>query len=303
MTDDFDPLPPDEPGHPPALAPEPAPAPDPIFSAPPPPPPPPRRSPFPLVLGLLFLAAMAGAWVMHVQDVPAAASPAAAPATAESKPADEPKKDAAAPAPTPAAAEDTKALKDEVAALSRKVAELRDKVEAMPKPAPAPDLKPIESKLDELAKADAAVADLPKQVGALDEKVAALTKDLDSTKTDLAKVRDQAAKPAAAAAASPLVPDAEMAPAVELFKQKKYQDASTAFTKLAEAYPDDARAWYYATLAKGLATKDWDVNLVMKGVAREKAGTPDKAAIDSAFADLDKTTGKDWLAYYRAQAK
>jgi hypothetical protein len=210
----------------------------------------------------------------------------------------------------PSTGDELKAIKDEVASLTKQVGQLGDRVEAMPKTASAPDLKPIESRLDELTKADAAVADLPKQVGSLDEKVAALAKEVDTTKADLAKLREQPSRPAEARAADadagPIVPDLGTTKAVEAFKRKDYKAASTSFAKLAESHPDDARVWYYAALANGLLTSEWrgqTEELVKKGVAREKAGTPDKAAIDSAFAGLDKATGKDWLSYYRAQAK
>jgi hypothetical protein len=56
---------------------------------------------------------------------------------------------------------------------------------------------------------------------------------------------------------------------------------------------------------KGLATSQWRgevEELVNKGVEREQAGTPGTAAIDAAFAGLSKTTGKDWLSFYRQRA-
>jgi hypothetical protein len=41
---------------------------------------------------------------------------------------------------------------------------------------------------------------------------------------------------------------------------------------------------------------------VAEGMAREKAGKPEKAKIDAAFSDLTTATGKDWLAFYRNRA-
>jgi hypothetical protein len=253
---------------------------------------------------------MAGAWAMHFRDKPVAASPAATLGGPKGRHAEGPVKDSAKTPAAPSTDEEFKAIKDEVASLTERVGQLGDRVKEMPKPEPAPDLKPIESRLDELAKTNAAVADLPKQVGALGEKVSALSRDLDAAKADLARLREQPSRPAeartAAADSSPIVPDLATTKAVEAFKRTDYKEASTAFAKLAESHPDDARVWYYAALANGLDTKNWrgqTEELVKKGVAREKAGTPDKAAIDSAFAGLDKATGKDWLAYFRAQAK
>jgi len=67
--------------------------------------------------------------------------------------------------------------------------------------------------------------------------------------------------------------------------------------------PDDARVWYYAALAHGFATKQWNEDgagrLVEKGIERERAGTPPKPVIDETFKGLTSATGKDWLAGYR----
>ncbi len=92
---------------------------------------------------------------------------------------------------------------------------------------------------------------------------------------------------------------------VEFFQKKNYAEASEFFAGLTKTQPDDARVWYYAALSRGLATRDWKgqtERLATQGVAREKAGKPDKPRIDAAFADLTPETGKDWLAYYRRRA-
>ncbi len=92
---------------------------------------------------------------------------------------------------------------------------------------------------------------------------------------------------------------------VELFHEKSYDQASEVCAGLIKTQPDDARVWYYAVLSRGLATRDWKGEtewLVTQGVAREKAGKPDKPRIDAAFADLTPETGHDWLAFYRRRA-
>jgi len=96
-----------------------------------------------------------------------------------------------------------------------------------------------------------------------------------------------------------------MAQAVDLFKRGKNLEAKDAFARLQTATPDDARVWYYSALANGLATRDWkgeSERLVTTGVEKEKAGSPDKAKIDAAFAELTTNTGKDWLSYFRSRA-
>lgn len=91
----------------------------------------------------------------------------------------------------------------------------------------------------------------------------------------------------------------------ELFRNGKYKDALGVFNKLELSNPDDARVWYYAALCYGLLTNHWEgstAELVMKGIERERAGTPDSGQIDAAFKDLTETTGKTWLEEYRKHA-
>jgi len=103
------------------------------------------------------------------------------------------------------------------------------------------------------------------------------------------------------------VDDAKLSQGIELFKQGKYNDAYAYFEKLKQTHPDDARVWYYAALSSGISTRKWVEDsearrLVLKGVEREKAGTPPAPEIDAAFRDLTKMTGKEWLEYYRKDA-
>jgi chaperonin cofactor prefoldin len=93
---------------------------------------------------------------------------------------------------------------------------------------------------------------------------------------------------------------------VSLFQDKKYGEAYAAFRRLLQSQPDDARFWYYGAISYGLTNGDWGrvtQSMAEEGVAREKAGKPAKAAIDSAFAGLTRETGKDWLDFYRRRAQ
>ena len=94
-------------------------------------------------------------------------------------------------------------------------------------------------------------------------------------------------------------------PGIEQFEKKQYKEAFESFSNLAQSKPEDARVWYYDARARGFATGDWKgetEKLVMRGVDREKAGSPPKPEIDEAFKGLTHETGKDWLSFYRRRA-
>jgi hypothetical protein len=245
---------------------------------------------FPIVLGILVVGALLAAWQLQGRTEKPPATTGAAPA-------------ASAPATPPAATEeDVKALRSEVEALTKRL-------DAMPKPQPAPDLAPIQSKVDEAAKSAEKVDAVAKKVDDLDGRLGNADKAIESLRGDVASLRDQLAKkpePAAEGAASTPSGDEVMNQGMAQFQQGKFAEARDSFRKLETSHPDDARVWYYAALANGFATGKWDgetQRLVTKGVEREKAGTPKTADIDAAFKSLTEARGKKWLDAYRAQAK
>lgn len=267
------------------------------------------HSPFPFVAGGIALIILLVSCFSPGGPFAAAPTPAATPPAPAAEPAakEEP---AATPAAKPATSAEVLAvqtkLQEELDSLAKHVDSLQTLVDAMAKAKPAPDLEGIQAKVDELAKVAETVTPLPKTVGALGDRLGTADKAIEELRAELASLKEEIKK--AAAPPEPTKPDvaAALAPASELFKQTKYADALASFKKVAEANPDDARAWYYAALANGFATGKWDgetVTLVTKGIDREKAGTPDAAQIDAAFAGLTAATGKDWLAGYRARAK
>ncbi len=255
----------------------------------------------------------------------------------------EKKTEAPAPSPAPAAASEAKpaapdataalpghveGLTTELQGLGKRLNDLQKQVGEMPKPAPAPDLKPVEAKVDALAKrldgvsspdpkgiedqvakATAAQAD---SLAKLSAQASALEKALADQKGEIASLRDQVkslseTKPAPApAAAANGAADADFARAVDLYKKGQYAPARDAFAKLQESSPNDARVWYFGALSTGSATNVWTgetERLVTKGVDLEKAGSPDAAKINSAFADLNPPAVKTWLDFYRAKAR
>ena len=220
--------------------------------------------------------------------------------------------------------------------LADKLDQLQSRVEAIPKPSPPPDIEPLRSKLssvDVLSKKVDALGErldfLPKKIDKDSKEIADLTakieeaqKTMGSLRSELTARRDSstnrgnetasrvAMKPAEAGAMASghednVAMQALLTPGVELFEKKQYKEASEEFNNLARTKPEDARVWYYAALARGFATGDWKgetERLVMRGVDREKAGTPPKPEIDETFKGLTHETGKDWLSFYRRRA-
>ena len=131
----------------------------------------------------------------------------------------------------------------------------------------------------------------------------------DGTTIDLPTIdRPQPPTDAASHPDAPAVIDLQTMtdPALErglaLFRRGDYLEARDIFRKVAEARPEDARAWYLEALADGLTTGSWSgrpERLVGEGLARERAGTPPTSVIDATLADLTDAQGRDWLAARR----
>ncbi len=265
------------------------------------------RSIFPAVLGVLFLGAIVGSVVM--ERMPAPPAQAAQTTTASEASTSTPPKTESA---TPPGGDDVKALQ-------ARVEELTKKLDAMPKPEPAPDLKPIQDKLDTLSKAVESSGDAPKKVEeivgmlpTMEKELAAVKAENEALKAQVAALDDKmkampapttspAANPAEAAKPAPPAMSESLTEGVALFKQNKFADALTALKK----DPKDARALDFAALASGFATNNWKgeaVELATQGVQAEKAGSPPKPEIDAAFAGLTDAQGKAWLDFYRKVA-
>ena len=225
----------------------------------------------------------------------AAATPTPAPTpTPTTAPAPDP-----TPSPTELLAGELKSTQDRLTALS-------EKIEALPKPEPPADLKPLEDKVAEQAKSLETMVPLPEKLGKVEESVVGLNTLVTSIKSDLDALKEEIKKTnealaaLATKAAEPAKPS-EFDSAAGLFQSGKYKDAQAIFAKLAAENPTDARVFYYAALANGSANNVWNgetETLVNKGIELEKAGTPKVAEIDAAFADLLPQL-KTWLGAYR----
>ncbi len=269
-------------------------------------------------------------------------SPSTPAPTAEARPATEarpePAAAAAGPRPGPAPAADPPRADAAVAGIAGRLDALEAKVDATPIAGLSTELAGLKARvaaIDDRTKAGTAqgraIADLEARVTALDrdarsvrdelnaarspaggdQAVAAVDRRVAAVKAEVDSLRDafrgiEKAATATAPAAKEPRREPDLGPALALFRDKKYAAASEAFRALTGSFPEDARAWYYAAIANGLATGQWRGEteaMVGRGVEREKAGTPHAAAIDASVAALDKASGGEWLAFYRRRAR
>ncbi len=272
----------------------------------------PSRPIFPILMGLIVIGLIGAAWYFGL--VPGRDQGQGA-ADEGGQEASAPAAETPAPASAPALAAETVSRQD-LDALSQRLDELQTRLDALPKPEPPPDLGPLETKVNALAKVSDELDALSKTVKTLDDRIAdnetsvgrvrsdvgALRAEVDLLKGDVAAMKSAAAARAVPAAGL----GSSLARGGGRYKQRKYAEARDVFQSLQKSHPNDARVWYYSALATGFATGQWtgEANrLAQKGVELERAGTPGAAAIDAAFADLVTANGKDWLAAYRARVR
>ncbi|APW58952.1 Potassium-transporting ATPase KdpC subunit [Paludisphaera borealis] len=229
---------------------------------------------------------------------------------------------AAPPAPV---AEAVSAITASLNALSSRVDTLQERVGAAPDANAATEVKDLRARVDRITDDLSPTAESVRRMDELVKRVATLGRDLDAVRSEakLARGGDPSAESdkkiqairmevqslkgsfmrleAASRDAKAQPPGLD--PAVKLFQSKQYAESARAFRALTLSHPDDARVWYFAALAQGLSTSQWQgaevLELVHKGGEREQAGTPSSETIDKAFAGLTGETGRDWLAYYR----
>lgn len=270
----------------------------------------PRKPLFPWVLATTGLAVLALAWIATKGDLgaPAAAPPQAAPNEANQF-------------ETAVAAihDDFKSLTQRVDAFQKSLDGLKKQIDDLPKPPEMPDLKPIETRLAALEhlpeKLHAATKGTEKSVTELRHEVTGIKGSLEKSQAGLQAVEEHIKKVTAAASernespaeatAKPRLAGDDLLRGVGLFKQAQYPGAAAEFRKLSEQYPRDARVWYYAALSNGFTTGNWQgetLQFANRGVELEKAGTPDRAAIDAALNGLAPQTAQ-WIAAFRARAR
>jgi chaperonin cofactor prefoldin len=218
--------------------------------------------------------------------------------------------------------------------LSDQYKQLQARLESMPKPTARAELASLAEKVahvDGLTQQVEAIRKqldpLPEQIGQFGHKITELEGKLEEQHHQASALREQApagGRPEGASSradrASPgeetettssasekgATADSTFEFGLSQFRQKKYKEAYDVFRRILQSHREDARVWYYAALSYGLGTGDWGrmtESMVEEGLSREKAGRPQKSAIDSAVAGLTKETGQDWLAFYRRRVQ
>ena len=192
-------------------------------------------------------------------------------------------------------------------------------------PEPPAELAELRAELGRLRATAGDLASLPGEVRQIDDRVKNVSATLKNVHEEMAALRARTEKPPAPVSA-PVAHDADRAvtlaaaedastPAdevrtqlqagIKLFRRNRFTEALGVFNRLELTNPDDARVWYYAALSLGFATNQWTggtLQLVEKGIERERAGTPSTSTIDAAFSDLAPALGREWLGEYRRRA-
>jgi hypothetical protein len=208
---------------------------------------------------------------------------------------------------------DLDAIRAGLEAISKRLDEFGERLDSLPKPEPPPDLGPIRTQIENVAKETARLAAVPESVRKLEERVGTLDETLGTIRTDVEALGDRVKALEARPAAAPV--EAKPDPArvaeqarergVALYQKGKFADARAAFVQGAEANPKDARLWYLAALANGFATRDWGgetERLVRRGIEAEKGQAVPRAEIDAEFASLTDDGGGRWLREWRQRA-
>ena len=220
----------------------------------------------------------------------------------------------------------------ELSTLGRELARLEDRLNAKANvpsaPSAPPDLSPLRTRIDDLAKASQRLSPLPATFESLRQRVDALDKGLNAVRTEVAAVGTEVAAVRTEVVAVPKQLDASLnalkdaiVPRPAPLRSARLTSPGTwaplcfvtgntprrgeVFFTLVQQYPDDARLWYFAALAHGLVSGDWtgeSAGMVRRGLACEQKGSPKRSDIDAQFSTLTKEQGKDWLEDWRKRA-
>ncbi len=214
--------------------------------------------------------------------------------------------------------EDFKKLSDHVDQMSNDLKTAQKQISD--RPDYDPDIRTLRDRMTEL---DRKLAGMPAMFDSINQKLATMSKVEDSSSstqvdainrrvTDLSNMVDllrnspnSGRVPANTAGSNTTDPRANgtaLAIAIDLYKNKQWNEAKDAFDKLQLAAPNDATVWYLSALVNGFSTNQWQgetERLVNVGLEKEKTGQTTSTAVDRQTDFLTGPTGKDWLAAYR----
>jgi hypothetical protein len=219
-------------------------------------------------------------------------------------------------------ADDIETLKGQIANLAQRFDGLTERVDRMtrPKDETPPVLRTMQIKMADLARAMDNVAALPAKVRecethleTLQEEIKSLRLQIESQRngqgrreaasTELALPRQTGASAPPSGVRNDEGPQMELG--ISLLQRGQYASACEVFDRLREAQPRDARVWYFAGLAAGLASGKWEgeaKQFVDKGIDLERKGSPATAQVDAALATRVPIEGVPWLNSLRRQA-
>lgn len=216
--------------------------------------------------------------------------------------------------------EDAETFKAQIASIVQRLDRLTERVDRMTRPSDEtpPVLRTMQIKMVELAKAVDDVASLPAKVRQCDTRLETLLAEIKSMRSRVdalasgeraALANDSPAPPPGGAATAPPAasqpPNPTMELGIKLLQRGQNASAREVFARLENAQPNDARVWYFAALAAGLASGDWEgeaKQLVEKGIERERNGSPSTAEVNAALKTRVPIEGMPWLNSLRRQA-
>ncbi|HVA46007.1 MAG TPA: tetratricopeptide repeat protein [Pirellulales bacterium] len=214
-------------------------------------------------------------------------------------------------------AADAQAFEKELEHLAHRIDLLGSRIDRITQPQQEPPalLHTLQMQMTDLERAIDPVANLPSKLRQLEQRFSSLKEDFKTLKdqvsgedvptvTKVAPAEGGFSAPGRYVDADP-ANEATLKLAIARFREGHYAQARELLHRLQYERPNDARVWYYAALANGLASGKWDgetKRLVDRGIERERAGTPLPSVIDGSLAGLTREMGQDWLATQRRQA-
>jgi hypothetical protein len=156
-----------------------------------PPEPKPASPALQFILGLAMIAGLLVAGVAVGQQESRMLKSAAVSATSPAPGATTPSAPAAASEPVAATASESQEIRSQLGELTAQVKKLHGMLDSLPKPEPAPDIKPLDAKLDELAQSVAAALPLAGTLDRLAGRIGDFDKQLQSLEAEVLALKNR----------------------------------------------------------------------------------------------------------------